>query len=226
MGALSGSISIRRYRVLGQPPKDFRDVFTKGVRAHTFVPLDPKKNPHEEKAIGWCSLHDEDDLDLHFDKFWLDGRILLSLRVDVIKPPAGQVKRVLTQRQREIEAERKAALSGAALRDLKAQIVSELRLRTPPKVKVSDMVWNLKEQSLYFFSHSKGTNELFVDLFAQTFSIPIDLEGPGSWAAELARAEDLGDALTQAQPTAEWLGGFVGLRPGTRETSMFERLAQ
>ena len=80
MGALTGSISIRRYLVQGAPPADFREQFEKAVRAHTLLPLDPEKNPTEERTLGWCSLFDSEDLDLHFGKMFLDGYILLSLR--------------------------------------------------------------------------------------------------------------------------------------------------
>lgn len=224
MGALSGSMTVRRYRVLGAPPQNFREQYEKSIRAHTLIPLDPIKNLREEKSVGWCSLHDENDLDLDFGKFYLDGRILLSLRIDVLKPPGAQVKALVKQRQREVEAQRQAPLSAGALRELKDMIVLELRQRTPPKVKTIDMVWLTEAQRLYFFSHSKGMNETFMTLFAQSFNLPIDLEGPGFWAGQYAEEEDLGDALKKVKPTVELLSGFIGLRPGTRELDDFERL--
>lgn len=217
MGAFSGSITLRRYRVMGSLPRDYRDSFTRGVRAHALVPLDPKKNPHEERAIGWCSIHDNEDLDLAFEKFWLGDRVVLALRVDVIKPGAGEVKRLLRIRQREEEAKSKVPLSKASLRDLKEQIAAELRVRTPPKTRVTDVVWNVEEGKLYFHSHAKASNELFTDLFAQTFGMPLDLEGPGSWGQRIAEQAGLADELARANPTAVLLGGFSGLRPGTQD---------
>lgn len=224
MGALSGSIAVRRYRVMDRPPRDFKEKYAQAVKVHTLIPLNPKKNPSEERAIGWCSLHDNDDLELDFEKFHLDGRILLSLRVDVIKPPTKQVKRLLKERQEEAEEERKSPLSRTALRDLKDQITQELRRSTPPKVRTVDLVWKLDEQLLYFFSHSKGSNELMQDLFTQTFGIPLDVLGPGSWAEELAEEERLQEPLAGARPTAVLLGGFPGLRPGTREVDELLRM--
>lgn len=217
MGAFAGSISLRRYRVLERPGRDFVDTFTKGVRAHTLVPLNPKKNPHEEKAIGWCSIHDADDLDLQFDKFWLDGRLVLSLRVDVIKPPGAEVKRLVKQRAAEVEAKQGAPLSRSQRLRLKEQVQAELRTNTPPKVKTTDMVWSVDDQKLFFFSQSKGQNELFTDLFLQTFGIPLDVEGPGAWAVTVAEEAELAAELGRAAPTVDFLGGFSGLRPGTRD---------
>jgi len=224
MGALAGSIALRRYRVMGAPPADFKESYEKSVRAHALCPVDPTRN--EDRSVGWCSLHDENDLELDFSKFYLDGRILVSLRIDVLKPPAGQVKRLLQQRQRELEAKGQPLLSAGALRDLKAILVAELRQKTPPKVKTVDMVWELDAQRLYFFSHSKGMNETFVGLFAQTFNLPIDLEGPGFWASQLAEDEtDLASALKSARPTPELLQGFIGLRPGPRVLDEVEMLS-
>jgi hypothetical protein len=223
MGALAGSIAVRRYRVLGAPPADFKESFDKSVRAHALVPVDPSRN--EDRSIGWCSLHDENDLDLNFGKFYFDERIILSLRVDVLKPPAAQVKRLLQQRKNELEAQRHAPLSAGALRDLKAILIAELRQKTPPKTKTVDMVWELDSQRLYFFSHSKGLNETFVGLFAQTFNLPIDLEGPGFWASQLTEDESaLAATFKAARPTPELLQGFIGLRPGPRVLDEIEML--
>lgn len=220
MGLLSGSIALRRYRVLAPPKADYREQFEKAVRAHALVPLEPESSRAEEKSVGWCSLYDENDLDLHFSKFFVEGRILLSLRVDTLKPPAAEVKRLLKQRQRELEAQRKEPLSASALRELKDMIVLDLRRRTPPKTRTVDMEWLLEEQRLYFFSHSKAMNEAFLRLFAETFNVGVDLEGPGVWARAMAESESLADPLVQARPTAELLGGFVGLRPCPRASEV------
>lgn len=214
MGLLSGSMSLRRYRVLAQPPKDFREVFEKAVRAHALVPLDPERN--EEKSVGWASVFDEQDTDLHFSKFFHDGRILLSLRVDTLKPPSNEVKRLLRQRQREVEAQRREPLSASALRELKDMIKLDLRRRTPPRTRTVDMLWDLDGQRLYFLSHAKGPNEAFLRLFAETFNLGLDIEGPGLWAHGIGEADGLAKELTKARPTSELLGGFWGLRPCPR----------
>lgn len=219
MGAFSGSITIRRYRVLGTPPRDFADRFTRGVRSHALVPLNPKKNPQEDRAVGWCSIHDNEDLDLSFEKLWVEGRVVLGLRVDTLKPPAAEVKRQLRIRAREEEARIGVPLSRTALRELKEQIAAELRVRTPPKTKVVDMIWKVDDKKVYFFSHSKSVNEFFIDLFAQTFGLPIDIEGPGAWAQTLSAAAGSSDDLTASSPTPELLTGFPYVRPGTADDS-------
>ena len=94
---------------------------------------------------------------------------MLSLRQDSLKPPATMVKRLLKQRQQVIESERGQLLSAAALRDLKAILVAELRKTTPPKVRTVDVVWNLDEERLAIYTHAKSMNEALLALF---FEIP------------------------------------------------------
>ncbi len=213
MSLLSGNISTRRYRVLAQPPMDWREFYEKAVRAHALVPIDPESGSKTEKSVGWCSIFDEQDTDLSFSKFYLDGYILLSLRIDTLKPARDEVRRLLKQRQRELEAERKEPLSASALRELKDMITLDLRRRTPPKTKIVDVLWNMDAQTLLFMSHSKAMNEAFLRLFAETFNLGLDLEGPGFWANGIA--EELGSVaqLSRTRPTIELLGGFAGLRP-------------
>ena len=212
MGALSGGITLRRYRVQGNVPKDWKDVFEKGVRAHVLVPINVDGN--EDKSLGWCSIFDENDLDLSVEKFHFEGHVMLSVRQDTLKPPAAMVKRLLKQRQQKIEAERGQQLSAAALRDLKAILVAELRKSTPPKTRTVDVVWNLYAQRLAIYSHAKSMNEALLALFSQTFNMGLDLEGPALWAKEQTQDDAKQAAqLKAARPTLELLHGFVGLRP-------------
>lgn len=224
MGALTGNLSMRRYRVMGRPTDGYRDRFARGVQAHALVPLDPQKDPKEERAVGWCSIHDENDLDLPFDKFHIDGHIVLALRVDVLRPAPAEVKRQVHLRKLDEEAKRKAPLSKAALKDLREQVVAELRKKTAPQTRTTDMVWRLEDETAFFFSQAGAANELFIELFAKTFGMALDVEGPGAWAADLAAALGMEDALRGLRPSPPLMGGFTGLRPGTRAVDELLRM--
>lgn len=208
MGALTGALTLRRYRVLGSLPDGWREQFHKSIRAHALVPIDPAGR--EDKSVGWCSMMDEQRTDLNFEDWYGHMRILLSLRVDTLRVDKDQLRRVLKERQKEIEAECQEPLSAGALRDLKAILAAELRQKTAPKTRTVDMVWDLDAGVVLFYAHSKGMNEAFLTLFSQTFNLPLDLDGPGAWAKDLAAHETLKDA----KPTPELIDGFLGLRPG------------
>lgn len=216
MGLLSGSMALRRYQVLTAMPNDALEIFEKAIRAHALVPIDPDRN--ESKSVGWCSIFDAQDLDLYTSKWITHGHIVLSLRVDTLKPPADEIKRLLRQRQRELEAERKEPLSASALRELKDLIVMDLRRSTPVKTRTVDVLWDVSAKIVYFLSQSRAMNEAFLRLFAETFNVGLDTEGPGVWAADLAEQDDnaMLPGLLRAKPTIELLGGFAGLRPCPR----------
>lgn len=207
MSILKGSYATRRYRVLGDISDNWRDAFERAICAHALVPLDPERN--EEKSVGWANAQDDQDTNLSASKWLIDRRVVLLLRIDTLKAPPAEVKRLLRIRQREIEAQRKEPLSAAALRELKDMIAMDLRRRTPPKTRVATMVWDIDNQRVFLDSHSKSVNEAFLTLFAQTFNIALDLEGPGYWAKQMVDA----DRLARLRPDALLLRGFRDLRP-------------
>lgn len=212
MSLFKGALALRRYRVMQKPPEDWREQYDKAVRAHALVPID--REGVAVQSAGWCSVYDAPKLD--FNTEYVEGHILLSLRMDVLKPDPAEVKKQVKLAAQRLEAERKAPLSKAALRDVKALVILDLRKTTPVKTRTVDALWNLDAQRLYVLSHSKKANEVFIGLFTHTFNIPLDVEGPGFWAehnwlegAEIAQHR----ALRACKPTPELLGGFRGLRP-------------
>lgn len=207
MSILKGSYATRRYRVLGDVGDNWRDAFERAICAHALVPLDPERG--EEKSVGWANAQDDQDTNLSASKWLIDRRVVLLLRIDTLKAPSAEVKRLLRIRQREIEAQRKEPLSASALRELKEMIALNLRRRTPPKMRVATMVWDIDNQRILLDSHSKNVNEAFVVLFAHTFNIALDLEGPGYWAKQMVDAE----RLARLRPDALLLRGFRDLRP-------------
>src|SRR5262245_13619637 len=99
MGALKGSITVRRYVVRGEKPKDLSRL-VKGIRAHALLPIDPKSDV--EKIHGWASLEDPDDVELSSEKVFFAGTVGLALRVDTLRPPAAIVKRMVAERLRAL----------------------------------------------------------------------------------------------------------------------------
>ena len=237
MSLFKGTLALRRYRVMQKPPEDWREPYDRAVRAHALVSIDRGRS--ETQSAGWCSVYDAQKLD--FDAEYVEGHILLSLRLDVLKPDPSEVKKQVKLAAQRLEAERQAPLSKAALRDVKAMVILDLRKITPIKTRTVDAVWNLNAQRLYILSHSKKANEILIGLFAQTFGINMDSEGPGFWAEQYAHgmANELDEVAAKYQcgstaderagaeridairlkmlracrPTPELLGGFRGLRP-------------
>jgi recombination associated protein RdgC len=211
MGALKGSISVRRYAVLEPLPDEPRRKLMKGLRAHPFLPIDPKGEL--DRSVGWVSLLDSEDGDLHPEKvfFVASGgeQLRASVRIDVLKPPAAEVRRQLNTKVLAVEAKEGRSLSKRERQELKDEIARALRLRTPPRVRVYDVVWNLDTKRLYFWSQTKAVNESFLELFTKTFGLRLETEGPGRWAQAAAGKK----ALAKLLPTPELWKGFPGVRP-------------
>ncbi len=211
MGALKGSMSVRRYAVTEALPADARKKLIRGLRAHTFAELDPKGDV--DQSVGWVSLLDSDDTELEAGNclFVASGgeQLRVSMRVDVLKAPASEVRRKLESKVRLVEGEQGRKISRRERRELKEEIVHTLRQRISPRVRTFDVAWNLDTGRLYFWSQTKGMNELFLDLFVKSFALRVELEGPTMWARA---AVDL-PTLAKIEPTDELWKGFEGVRP-------------
>lgn len=204
MGVLKGTITVRKYRVLDAIPESYNVRFLRGIRAHAFMPLDPKSEV--DTASGWVSLDDPEDADFAPEKIFYDGQVRIALRVDKLKPPAPVVARELKKRIAQMEAEEGRVLARRERRLLKEEVVRGLRHRAFPSVKVVDVVWFTEDQRIYFWSTTKGMNEAFVDLFVKSFGLKLDREGPGTLVAGLSN-------IKQLEPSRELWLGFEGVRP-------------
>src|SRR6266702_7259812 len=98
MGAVQGTVTVRRYLVRGDRPKDPQRL-VKGVRAHVLVPIDPRSDV--EKVAGWASLHDPTDLELTAEKLFFGATVGLALRVDTLGAPAAVVKRLVAEKLKQ-----------------------------------------------------------------------------------------------------------------------------
>lgn len=214
MPLTSGSASVTRYRVRGSLPDSVRFLFVKGIRAHAFLPIDP--NSDETDSIGWVAFDDREKSDLDLADVFMGDRLVLAMRHDTLKPAPKDVKILLAQKVRALEAETGNLLGRREKRLLKAQVVRELRRRIVPKVRTVEVTWDLGVHALigigrlHLWSVGSGANERFFDLFAKTFGatcgLDLEVEGPSTWAND--------EGVGALRPTPEFLFGFPGVRPG------------
>lgn len=192
MGALKGSITVRRYQVRGPTPTT--DRILKGIRAHCQIPIDPMSDT--EKAVGWANAEDPSDCDLSAPKVFKGETVMLGLRVDTLKPPTPVVKRLVAERLSELG--RKA--NKAEKKNIKDEVVKKLRQRYYPSIKATDLVWDVQAGTVLFWSHGKQLNEWLMSMFTKSFDLELVPLGPGIVAG-------LKEMLT---PTMEMVMGFPG----------------
>lgn len=199
MGALKGSVSVRRYTVKGDPPRD-RGRIVKGVRAHVLMPIDPMSDV--DRSVGWASLEDPEDLDLSSDNIFVGDCVTLAMRVDTLKPPASVVKRLVAERLRQLGRRANKAEKSA----MKEEVKKSLRGRYYPTMRAIDLVWQIDAGKVWFWSHAKGMNEAAVELFAKSFGLELVPFGPGLVAGR-------GAIPAGVKPSPEMIFGFPGM-PG------------
>jgi DNA recombination-dependent growth factor C len=201
MGILKGSIAVRRFAIRGTPPEG-RAKLVKGIRAHAFAPIDPQSEL--DRSYGWVALADSEQNDLQTSDIFVGDSIALTLRVDTLRPPTSQVKRLL----KESLAKLPRKPTSKDKRDAKDLAIRTLRKRAFPASKTYEVVWRLEDQRVLSFTTSKTVTALLVDLFGKSFGCELEPLGP----TRVAQAA-LGDLPEALEPTAELIYGFGGL-PG------------
>lgn len=219
MGNLvKGNITSRRYVVLGDLPGDLRRRFVAGVRAHAFVPIDPRSE--ETTSRGWVSVEDEDDADLQAKKLFFGRKgseqLRVAIRMDTLTVPADEVRRQLKADVAKVEEIENRKVSRMERRAMKEAIQLRLRPRAFPKVRTFDVCWELDAARLWFWSQSKACNESLADLFVKSFGLRLEVEGVERWVLDVLDAK----RSKELTPTTELWTGFEGVRPlgsATRE---------
>lgn len=183
MGILKGALSARRYRVPGEVPENFRDVYQSALAEHAF--REPLSETHKEAFSGW--VRSQNLLDTDFDdlNLWLYNQYaLFSLRTDKKVLPAKLFAAHLQKRCAEwcVKSGRER-VPAKVKEELKELLEQEMLQKTLPRVQVTEVVWNVAEGWLLFHSQSTNTNDNFLKLFHRTFGIalqpfdPLDFVG-------------------------------------------------
>lgn len=201
MSALSGTLSYQRFFVEKKLPRDFVAKSHEAILAHAMRPLSPNE-PDAERS-GWCVLGDPMDLELDRSRVFLDGFLNLGLRTDRWAIPSALFK----TRLREVEAAEKARRDRERLgrrekAEIKELVTKELRKRLLPSTRAVDLSWSLEDNLVRFFTHSKKTTEVMIDLFQKTFGFELVPESPFTLGRRLGFSDAELEAWEALEPTS------------------------
>lgn len=203
MGILSGALSGARFRVEGELPAGYRDVFRDRLNATAFQ--EPPQGQGKEEVEGWVltqNLLDTDFTDLN--RWLIQDYALLALRVDKKRLPARLFRATLEKRVQAWCAERGLERCPAAVKnELKDNLEAEWLARTLPSVGVTEAVWSIEGRYLVLGTHSESTTDRFRKRFLQTFGLHLVPWSPLDWLATSADVE----ALLAQVPSDVSLGG-------------------
>lgn len=192
MGIMTGALSVRRFRVVGELPDDFRNRFRDGLQENAFVEA-PGELGKEERE-GWVLTQNLLDTDFTDFNRWLfdPSYVLFALRVDKKSLPGNLVKAMLAKRCEAWCQDRGVQRCPASTRkELLELLEDELLLKTLPRISVTEAVWHLDEQFLLLHSSSETVTDRFRKRFFNTFGLRLVPWSPLDWLDSSTEVEDM-----------------------------------
>ncbi len=201
MGALTGSITTTAYYVDGALPDAYEASFVEALNQRRFKEID--LNLDADESVGWVNLNDPFDAELSIEKLKVNHYLVVGLRQDLIRIPAAAFRLHLRRAVQDyLDAKGKERATKAEQEESRDHLEKTLRRKVMPAIKVHEIVWNLQRGEVWFFSSNKRMNELFTDLFAETFGLPLIPRNPYSRLERMAADFSLVDKAITVEPSS------------------------
>jgi len=197
MGFLTGSASFMRFSVEGELPEPFWDNVADRIASHSFQDID---DTLDEYSVGWVSVASMFDADFAYASYAAGDYVVLSMRVDERKVSPAVLRKCVLKEEERIKRERQLPRLGrSAQMEIKERVRTQLVRKSVPIPAVYDLVWNLSDGTVLFFSTSRKALVLVEELFKDTFGLSLVLQIPWNTAGHLAE-ESLLARLDRLRP--------------------------
>ncbi len=174
MSLLQGSLSLRRFLVLGPVPGE-QDL-VEGLCQDHFRPFE---DGLEEERLGWCDWRNP--LICPPDENWVvqERFAIFGLRIDTRRVPTSLLKAHVDLRTQQLMKEKDLAFVGKEARiSLQDEIKVELLRKVLPTPKVVEVAWDLKGGVLWTTASSTKTQGALVGLFMKSFGCELQPLAP------------------------------------------------
>lgn len=210
MGFLSGRISFERFQVEGKAVSLFDDKHLKTIDRHGIGKRGALTADGVE--IGFTAGDHILDLDFRLDKNVINDALVCALRIDSNKVPADLLR---AYQQIELAALAANNPSGYPTKQqrLEAKQSAEERCQAEAqtgkfrKMKQFPILWDARQNIVYFGSSSPSAVDRFVALFKEAFEVSVSRITAGTLARESAQKHKQVRSLEDLSPAA-----FVGPR--------------
>jgi DNA recombination-dependent growth factor C len=181
MPMLTGPMTARRYRVVGEIPDGWRSLFKERIGEFSF-----RESPVErggEEVEGWVQIHNLLDTDFQDQNRWLyNNYAIFSLRVDKKSLPTALLKATLQKKfDAWCEAHGTERCPNAVKKQLREELEAEWYRRVLPKVKVIEACWDVVSGVLLLGTTSEAACDRFRKRFFRTFGLRIVPLSPLDW---------------------------------------------
>lgn len=182
MSLLQGTLSLRRFLVLGPIPAE--EDLLEGLRQDQFRPF---ADGMEEERAGWCDWRNP--LITPPEETWVSQErfAIFGLRMDTRKVPATLLKAHVDLRLQKLMKEKDLAFIGKEARiSLQDEVKVELLKKVLPTPKVVEVAWDLKGGVLWTTASSSKTQSALTELFMKSFGCELQPLAPLLLAGRLA----------------------------------------
>jgi hypothetical protein len=173
MGFASGSISFRRFAVMGDSPKVIEQSMLDALSEHALRV--GEVGAPEEIEYGWSGGRHILDGTFSFDHNVFGDALIFGLRIDTNRVP-GELKKAYQLMEEEAQAAQNPSgfISKNQKRDAKEitarKIEDDLRSGQFRRSKLIQVLWDLPSQTVYC-SASASTEEILLEIFERTFKL-------------------------------------------------------
>ncbi len=202
MGVLSGPMTARRFRVMGDLPEGWRDLFRDKLTEFSF--REPPGGVGKEEVEGWVSSHNLLDTDFSDFNRWLYSGTghygVFTLRADKKSLPAALFKAHLEKKCQEwCLKEGRERTPNAVKNEIKERMEEEWLVRAFPRVALTEILWRIDAGYVLVGASSEKTLDRVRKRFLQTFGLRLVPFSPLDWVDQRTR-----DDLLSTSPS---LGG-------------------
>ena len=195
MSLLQGTLSFRRFLVLGPVPSE-ADLL-EGLRQDAYRPFE---DGAEEERMGWCDWRNL--LICPPDSDWVSQErfAIFSLRMDTRKVPAALLKAHVDLKLQSLQKEKDLAFVGKEARvSLADEVKAELLVQVLPTPRIAEVAWDLKGGMLWTTASSSKTQSALTGLFIKSFGCELQPLAPLLLAGRLLPSVPV-DSLMALEP--------------------------
>jgi len=197
MGLFSRTATFVRYAVDGQLPENFWDFAAERIAQFSFQDID---DTFDEYSIGWVAVVNMFDSSFAHASYAVGDYIILSLRIDERKVSKTLLNKFSLKEEERFKKEKQIPrLSRSQRLQLREDIRLQLAKKALPLPAVYDLVWNLADNTVLFFSTSSKAQSILEDFFKECFGLTVILQVPYLAAAHILDLTEQGN-LKELQP--------------------------
>lgn len=186
----SGALSVRRYRVVEDPPRTLDQTATLAMRRYAWRPIDDNRG--EKESFGWVNPRRVLDQQFTWDDILITPYVLLGVRRDrkAFSPVLFRARR--DDRIATIREDRGIAkLSRQQRLAIEEELTVEMLKETSPTSAFSELLWDMNSGIVLMGATANALCERMQELFEATFDLHLRPMFPAVSGAEFIAGQGL-----------------------------------